>query len=127
MCNVQVPLPPLSFQRASVGRCSVQPISRTMASAATTTEYLIPRSASEHNLCSTIELEKLPPLPPSALRVVSATPPAKQSCIVRSNRDKVVTFEDEKRTFKDSNRIASNNDLDVRSFHSKSKNLQILV
>lgn len=101
---VPLPAPPPPFQRHATGRCSVQPVSRTsahhhpynnpyQAAAQHPCEYFIPRSASEHNLCSTIELEKLPPLPPSALRSTAtlARPPRPPPA-----RDKMVTFEDEK-------------------------------
>lgn len=58
-------------------------------------EYFIPRSASAHDLCSAIEMQKIPPpLPPSALRNTAATlarPPR-----LPTARDKMVTFEDEK-------------------------------
>lgn len=101
---VPIPTPPPPFQRQSVGRCSVQqPMvghhyhHRVGAnySGGGVSEYFIPRSASAHDLCSTIEMQKIPPpLPPSALRTTAATlarPPRPQT-----TRDKMVTFEDEK-------------------------------
>ncbi|CAI6352264.1 unnamed protein product [Macrosiphum euphorbiae] len=66
-------------------------------SGGTVSEYFIPRSASAHDLCSAIEMQKIPPpLPPSALRTAAATlarPPRQPATC----RDKMVTFEDEKR------------------------------
>ncbi|KAL5241984.1 hypothetical protein ACI65C_009394 [Semiaphis heraclei] len=60
-------------------------------------EYFIPRSASAHDLCSAIEMQKIPPpLPPSALRTTAATL-ARPPRLPTTYRDKMVTFEDEKR------------------------------
>lgn len=103
--RVPLPAPPPPFQRQSAGRCSVQqPMIggghyRTAAThysdGGVVSEYFIPRSASAHDLCSAIEMQKIPPpLPPSALRTTAATlarPPR-----VTAARDKMVTFEDEK-------------------------------
>ncbi|KAL4144044.1 hypothetical protein QTP88_006278 [Uroleucon formosanum] len=101
--GLPLPAPPPPFQRQSAGRCSVQqPMMghhRTTAhySDGVVSEYFIPRSASAHDLCSAIEMQKIPPpLPPSALRTAAATlarPPRQPATC----RDKMVTFEDEKR------------------------------
>ncbi|VVC28925.1 Hypothetical protein CINCED_3A019307 [Cinara cedri] len=106
--RVTLPAPPPPFQRQSLGRCSVQqPMMGNSRSAAThysdgggmVSEYFIPRSVSAHDLCSSIELQKIPPpLPPSALRTTAATlarPPRAPT----ASRDKMVTFEDEKLAF----------------------------
>lgn len=104
-----LPAPPPPFQRQSLGRCSVQqPMTGNGRSAAIhhyaggggmVSEYFIPRSVSVHDLCSAIELQKIPPpLPPSALRTTAATL-ARAPRPPTASRDKMVTFEDEKLAF----------------------------
>lgn len=101
----RLPAPPPPFQRQSAGRCSVQqPMTghqhRASAvghcPAGVVSEYFIPRSASAHDLCSAIEMQKIPPpLPPSALRTAAAATLARAPRPPAA-RDKMVTFEDEK-------------------------------
>jgi len=114
-----LPAPPPPFQRQSAGRCSVQqPMMtgnhhyRAAANCPDVSEYFIPRSASAHDLCSSVDAHNVPPpLPPSVLRTAAATlarPPRPQTV-----RDKMVTFEDEKLAHDQQQRYKSSGDLIV--------------
>lgn len=118
-----LPAPPPPFQRQSAGRCSVQqPMMKgdrhcPTGNCPVVSEYFIPRSASAHDLCSSVDARDNgppppPPPPPSALRTAAATlarPPRPQTA-----RDKVVTFEDERLAHHDQQqRYRSSGDLIV--------------